>query len=153
MADVRRRAEERRRSGEYPPDLEERLDEQFRAIVEHERGDRERDLAASIDRLKQAAHFAAERIETHSRVPGGAAIHRFVAKLVRRQVEGTLIQFGQFADAVIDHAEAEQAALAQARSHLDAAARRLVERDQTIRALEREVAALRDDRTSRDSTA
>ena len=86
--------ENRRVAGEYPPGLEAELDRHFERIM----GDRPVApafvLAELDDALDQLDHFEYRRdsISTESRIPGGATVHRAIAKGVGRQIQGVLEQ-------------------------------------------------------------
>ncbi|MBI2169545.1 MAG: hypothetical protein HYU28_08610 [Actinobacteria bacterium] len=109
VAQLRARVDERRAAGEYPEGLEENLDLHFHHIAT--RGVRDR-----LERLREALEAAdaagralsAARIDTVSGKAGGAVVHRAVARLVGRQVEGALTQVREYADAL---AEAHRALL------------------------------------------
>jgi SAM-dependent methyltransferase len=99
---LRSRVEERRRDGAYPPGLEADLEAHFHRIVTSKAGrDRSR-FRSRIDRLTAFSSFRTERIPTTSSLPGGSILHRMVARITRRQTEGTLDQLQQFADALLD---------------------------------------------------
>jgi 2-polyprenyl-3-methyl-5-hydroxy-6-metoxy-1,4-benzoquinol methylase len=91
---LRDRVELRRRNGDYPPGLEAELDRHFERIM----GDRPPTpsfLLAELDQsLDDLSHFEYRRdsISTESRLPGGSALHRGVAKSVARQIQGVLEQ-------------------------------------------------------------
>jgi SAM-dependent methyltransferase len=99
---LRRRVHERREAGDYPPGLELNLETHFRRIVETRPGPDRSRFEAKLDRLAAFSTFSAERIPTASNVPGGAAVHRVVAKATTRQTRGILEQLQQFATAVRD---------------------------------------------------
>ena len=94
IADLRARIEERRRSGEYPDDLEETLEDHFDRLV----GVRPRSSPALHDELQaslgalQELSFSRARISPASRLPGGRLVHRFMSRALRRQIEGVLAQ-------------------------------------------------------------
>ncbi len=99
------RVEERRRSGEYPPGLEQELDAHYQRIVST-RGSRS-SFRERLDAVHETTDaFAADAIPLRSRVPGGALLHRIVAKVVRRQTEGVIGQARANARAVADALEA-----------------------------------------------
>jgi 2-polyprenyl-3-methyl-5-hydroxy-6-metoxy-1,4-benzoquinol methylase len=99
---LRRRVHERREAGDYPPGLELDLETHFRRIVETRPGPDHSRFQAKLDRLAAFSTFSAERIPTASNLPGGAAVHRAVAKAIGRQTRGILEQLQQFATAVRD---------------------------------------------------
>ncbi|MEO6468850.1 MAG: methyltransferase domain-containing protein [Acidimicrobiia bacterium] len=99
------RVEERRRSGAYPPGLEHELDAHYQRIVSM-RGSRS-SFRERLDAVHETTDaFAADAIPLRSRVPGGARLHRIVAKVVRRQTEGVIAQARANARAVADALEA-----------------------------------------------
>jgi 2-polyprenyl-3-methyl-5-hydroxy-6-metoxy-1,4-benzoquinol methylase len=98
--ELRIRVAQRRQSGFYPKGLEQDLEEHFRRVVAH-RGHADLDsLRQSLDHLEVASAFNPERIPMDTAVPGGAAVHRVVHKVVSRQTQGILEQVQEFADAV-----------------------------------------------------
>ncbi|HEX2849878.1 MAG TPA: methyltransferase domain-containing protein [Acidimicrobiales bacterium] len=98
---VRRRVEERRAAGDYPDGLEARLDAHFERVAARrpEPYDAGR-LRARLGAVDESLAFDAARITAESGVPGGAALHRAVAKAVSRQTSGVLEQVSEFARAV-----------------------------------------------------
>jgi hypothetical protein len=99
---VRRRVEERRAAGDYPPGLEERLDAHFRRIVALRVVPDEAPLRDLMARLAAMPPFSPERIPTSSRLPGGSVLHATIARLVVRQTTGVLEQVQAFANDVRD---------------------------------------------------
>jgi 2-polyprenyl-3-methyl-5-hydroxy-6-metoxy-1,4-benzoquinol methylase len=97
IADLRARIEERRRSGEYPDDLEATLEDHFDRLV----GARPRSSPALHDELQaslralQELSFSRARISSASRLPGGRLVHRFMSRALSRQIEGVLAQVEQ----------------------------------------------------------
>jgi len=91
---LRERVENRRNEGAYPPGLEADLDNHFAHLTDT------RPASASfvLDELDEALgevlrfEFNRARIPTESRVPGGTAAHRTIAKGVSRQIQGVLEQ-------------------------------------------------------------
>jgi SAM-dependent methyltransferase len=98
--EIRNRVAERRRSGFYPEGLEEDLDAHFRRIVTHRRGADAEPLRDSLQALDARSRFGHDRIQTTSRVAGGALAHQAIGKITARQTEGVLEQVQVFADAV-----------------------------------------------------
>lgn len=100
VARLQARVAERRRSGVYPPGLEEGLEEHFRRIGAHRAAVDPAGLQARLAALDATARFDAAQIHAGSQRPGGAALHRGVALLVARQTQGALDQVQGYADAV-----------------------------------------------------
>lgn len=100
VAQLRARVEERRRAGAYPPGLEEELGAHFHRIVRHRGEERPEPPAVApvLDRVRGALPLEAARISSASSVPAGQVVHKSVAKLVGRQVQGVLEQVQGFAD-------------------------------------------------------
>ncbi|MBW3651533.1 MAG: class I SAM-dependent methyltransferase [Actinobacteria bacterium] len=99
--EVRARVEERRRQGQYPPDLEEDLDAHFRRIVARRPRTYDLDrLRRLVEGLEERIAFDPDQIAVGSKVPGGTVLHRLVAKVVRRQVQGVLEQVSAYARAL-----------------------------------------------------
>jgi len=100
LGQIRQRADERRRSGEYPPGLEHDLDVHFRHIVEH-RPVRDLDsLHKAMADFEAGLTFDLGSIPTGSRMPGGDVLHRTVSKLISRQAGWLAQQLQDFAEAV-----------------------------------------------------
>jgi 2-polyprenyl-3-methyl-5-hydroxy-6-metoxy-1,4-benzoquinol methylase len=94
LTTLRDRVENRRREGAYPPGLEADLDGHFVRLT----GDRApspsfllAELDQALDRLEHF-EFRRDAISLASNVPGGAKIHRLVAKGVSRQIQGVFEQ-------------------------------------------------------------
>jgi 2-polyprenyl-3-methyl-5-hydroxy-6-metoxy-1,4-benzoquinol methylase len=103
VAALRARVEERRRSGAYPPGLEDDLAEHFRRILRRRAEPRsELDLRGPIRAAEQALPLEAARIPSESGVPGGQALHRSIARVVGRQTQGVLEQVQGFAQPVTE---------------------------------------------------
>ena len=112
VAELRSRVEERRRSGVYPAGLEEDLSSHFQRILS--RGGREAvDVRGPLAEVARALPLQRERIGLASEVPGGAPIHRAVARLVGRQTQGVLEQVQAFAQPARQALEALAAAVDQ----------------------------------------
>ena len=118
VARLRERVEARRRSGAYPAQLEEEMTAHFRRILHQRREPRPLpDVQEAARAAGQTLPLQASKIPLSSGVPGGAAIHKTVAKVVGRQTEGVIQQVQAFAQPA--HAALE--ALAQAVSELSRA--------------------------------
>lgn len=103
VAQLRAKVEQRRRSGFYPPGLEEDLSLHAARVIHHQTGSRPQpDLRSHLDAVAAALPFDAGRIPAVSGVPGGELIHRTVAKVVIRQTEGALQEVEAFARPVRD---------------------------------------------------
>ncbi|MGH9283877.1 MAG: thioredoxin domain-containing protein, partial [Acidimicrobiales bacterium] len=98
LSRLHERVEERRRSGAYPPGLEDDLEAHFRRIVAHRADTDFTDIQARLANLDDRARFGAERIGGHSQFRGGEALHKVVAKLVARQTQGVVEQVQAFAE-------------------------------------------------------
>ena len=105
--------EERRRSGEYPPDLERSLAGHYQQILAGQ------GKGLGADRLEQllrnldlATDIGRHRIQTVSSVPLGSAVHRLVGKVTSRQTDGILMQVAELAVAtrgvVVELADSQQ---------------------------------------------
>jgi hypothetical protein len=100
---LRARVEERRRSGYYPPGLEEDLTTHARRMLHHHTRVRPNpDLQARLQEVAAALPFDAGRIPAASGVPGGELVHKSMAKLVSRQTQGALQEVEAFARPVRD---------------------------------------------------
>ncbi|MGO9874418.1 MAG: class I SAM-dependent methyltransferase [Acidimicrobiia bacterium] len=97
IGELKARIEARRRSGEYPDDLEATLDEHFDRLV----GVRPRSSPALHDELQSALRelnqvgFSRARIDPASRLPGGRLVHRTMSRALSRQIDGVLSQVEQ----------------------------------------------------------
>jgi 2-polyprenyl-3-methyl-5-hydroxy-6-metoxy-1,4-benzoquinol methylase len=111
VAELRARVQERQRSGMYPPGLEEELAGHARGLLRHRREPPEVDLRQVLGEVQEALPLEPARIPVDSRVPGGKALHRVVARLVGRQTQGTLEQVQSFAQPVREALEAVVAVL------------------------------------------
>ncbi|HET9443078.1 MAG TPA: methyltransferase domain-containing protein [Acidimicrobiales bacterium] len=98
---LRARVQERREQGQYPPGLESDLSAHFERIVAHRPRTYDLDrLRKLVDDLENHVAFDPTEIPFASEVPGGVVLHRLVAKLVHRQVQGVLEQVSGYARAV-----------------------------------------------------
>jgi len=107
VAELRAKVEERRRSGMYPPGLEEDMSAHAQRMLHHHATVRpETDLRSMVRAVTAAIPFDAQRIPAISGVPGGELIHKTVAKVVSRQTQGALSEVEAFARPVRDTLEA-----------------------------------------------
>lgn len=95
------RVDQRRAAGAYPADLERRLDEHFATFG----ATPEPSPVELVDALDHAfAELATFSFRpdtsTESRIPGGQAAHRTVARIVGRQIDGMAGQLRSYSDAV-----------------------------------------------------
>jgi hypothetical protein len=94
IAELRSRVEDRRRAGEYPEDLEVKLDDHFDRLV----GVRPRSSPALHDEFQASLHalgeigFSRARIPKDSRLPGGRLAHGLMSRALSRQIDGVLTQ-------------------------------------------------------------
>lgn len=118
IEELKARVAERRNSGDYPADLEAELDAHFDRIAERipSRYDHER-LHAALGHLEMNMGFSPARIGLQSGAPGGAIIHKTIAKVVSRQTNGVLEQSQIFAEAVRDGLREIVAALEHPNGH------------------------------------
>lgn len=107
LAQLKARVEARRRSGEYPPGLEEEMSAHFQRIL-HQRREAHPlpDLLRPLHAAAQALPLQASRIPADSGLPGGQAVHKAIAKIVGRQTQGILQQVQAFAQPVYSALEA-----------------------------------------------
>ena len=89
---LRLTVEQRRAEGQYPAGLEDDLEAHFRRIVSHRLVPDTSGLDAALARLASLPGLSPERIPTGSGVPGGAALHRTLARVMARQAQGILEQ-------------------------------------------------------------
>jgi hypothetical protein len=119
LADLRATVALRRARGEFPEGLEEELDQHFRRIAAARPVRTSLDpLRAQIDALLSASRFSAARIPTDSASPGGAALHRSLARVFARQAEGILQQVQEFADRTREALTGVADLLADANTHV-----------------------------------
>ena len=95
LSEIRTQVEERRRNGDYPPGLELQLEAEFRGVVNRERRDwnaaRIR-MVEQMERTSNAFSNVTGITSTESRIPGGSFLHRLIARLTGRQVQGVATQ-------------------------------------------------------------
>lgn len=92
---LRETVEERRREGRYPAGLEEDLDAHFRRLAVHRTEPDLSALEAVLAGLAGLPGLSLDRIPASSEVPGGAALHRALARVTARQIQGVLEQVGE----------------------------------------------------------
>jgi hypothetical protein len=138
-AELRAEADARRARGEYPPGLEEELSGHLERIT-HQAG---RPLAvhqlrAGLARVAEAGRLRWPAAEVASRVPGGAAVHSAVARLVGRQVGGLVEQLRTYVGALDQELSALVDAVEEPATHLHAdLAERLDALEDRLAAIER----------------
>ena len=101
--ELKRRVFERRVAGDYPVGLEQQLESHFDHMLHSLHGDE-----ASTETLREAIESVGEAIgaigqvevATTSRAPGGSALHRTAAQLVRRHVQQVESELAMVAVAV-----------------------------------------------------
>jgi SAM-dependent methyltransferase len=97
IALLRERVERRKASGEYPADLDARLEflaQRARIRVGSPQ------LDAALARLQEAGDFGSHRISYASRVPLGARVHSLIGRVVIRQSRGIFQQQRDYATAL-----------------------------------------------------
>lgn len=125
VAQLQAKVEERRRSGFYPPGLEEDMALHTRRMLQHHaRTNPEPDLRAHLQEVDAALPFDAGRIPAVSGVPGGELIHKTVAKVTTRQTQGALAEVERFArpvrDALVAIVDALEGLMESVRGDIDA---------------------------------
>src|SRR4051794_34618118 len=120
VAQLKAKVALRRQQGVYPPGLEDELDEHFKRIAVHRVIPDFSAVEGALAAMEAKAAFTPDRIVASSSVPGGALLHRVLAKLQRRQTEGVLQQVQEFADAARDAMQTIVAALQQPPTHTHA---------------------------------
>ncbi len=93
LVTLRERVEQRRQSGQYPPDLEADMEAHFQRITSRPPNPSFA-LAELEHALEELARFRYVQgsIALDSRVPGGAALHKVIAKTISRQIADVLQQ-------------------------------------------------------------
>ena len=118
VAQLKTKVEQRRQQGLYPPGLEDELDEHFRRIAAHRVIPDFSAVEQALANMEAAAAaLSADRISTTSGVPGGALVHRLLAKMQRRQTEGMLQQVQELAAATREAMQAIVVAMQQPAGH------------------------------------
>jgi 2-polyprenyl-3-methyl-5-hydroxy-6-metoxy-1,4-benzoquinol methylase len=157
---LRERVEERRKSGAYPPDLEEEMAAHFKRIAAHRPKDFFGATRESFSAVHSAMGFDSRRIPVDSRMPAGSVLHRLVRRIVGRQIQGAFDQLFDFAQAVYAAFNAMEESAKEAHFDLTRRIDAIIERlaaferapdDSVIglRELRRRVEALEDSEASR----
>jgi SAM-dependent methyltransferase len=97
--ELRARVEERRQEGTYSAELEDDLAAEFEYVLSR-RGRRPPDLSAPLAAVGAALAFNPARIPVESERPAGEVVHKAVARVVGRQVQGVFEQVGAFGQEV-----------------------------------------------------
>jgi SAM-dependent methyltransferase len=104
----------------YPAGLEDDLAAHFRRIVRQRVTPDLSRLDAAMVRLRAVPGLSADRIPVESGLPGGAALHKTLARLVSRQTQGILEQVEHLAAALRSVADELSWAVRQASTHVHA---------------------------------
>lgn len=120
LEELRLTVEARRQEGFYPAGLEDDLAAHFRRIVRQRVTPDLSRLDAAMARLRAVPGLSAERIPVESGVPGGAALHKTLARLVSRQTQGVLEQVEDLAAVLRSVADELSWAVRQASTHVHA---------------------------------
>lgn len=111
LAKLHEMVEERRRSGEYPPDLERKLAQHYQQILAGQGTGTDR-IERLLRNLDLATDLGPHRIQTVSSLPLGRQVHELIGWAVSRQTEGILMQVAELAVAtravVVELAESQQ---------------------------------------------
>ncbi len=102
VEELRAKVEQRRSDGSLSPELELSLDDHFEQLMGGMPANATTmpdDIDSAVQALR-TEHFGRDRIETSSRVVGGASAHRVIGKAIGRQVQGVLQQSQQHAQLV-----------------------------------------------------
>ena len=112
VAELRSRVGARREAGVYPAGLEEEMSAHFHRIL-HQRRERRPlpDVAGPVKAAGAALPLQAGKIPVDSTLPGGQALHKTIARVVGRQIEGSLQQVQAFGQPVHAALEALTAAV------------------------------------------
>ena len=89
---LRSTVEARRKEGLYPAGLEDDLDAHFRRVAAHRVETDLGRLDELVERVRSLPGLSTERISRDSDLPGGASLHRALARLTDRQIQGVLEQ-------------------------------------------------------------
>jgi SAM-dependent methyltransferase len=107
LDELKQRLEDRRRSGLYAEDLEERLDEHARQFAAHRlpRPDPLPPLRDAVAKVGEARDIRREEIEPSSSLPLGTQVHRAAERLQRRHLDSLIAQVWTFAATVTEALE------------------------------------------------
>lgn len=100
LAELAERTAERRARGEYPPGLDERLDDHFRRLTKTPPPISYDELDRRIAEAGAWARFNLSTDVTASELPGGARVHAIVGRLVERHLHELVNQLQGFASSV-----------------------------------------------------
>lgn len=98
LNELRDRVARRRADGEYPADLEDRLERQFSRSRPAVEVDHLVTLRIELNQLGDRSHFTTDRIPLTSSSRFGEHYHRMIGQAIGRQVAGALEQVQEFAD-------------------------------------------------------
>lgn len=96
---LKENVELRRKAGDYPPELEERLAQHFIRIHNLRSAHTPVDLSDALTKWNNSAGFRPEQVEYSSRVPLGSSVHKAAGHLSSRQ---TTVAVRQVYDAVTE---------------------------------------------------
>jgi hypothetical protein len=154
LSTLKRRVNERREAGEYPPELEEHLSRHFERIVEHRALRRDRDLHQLVDDWERTVHYDPAQVPINSRVPFVPTVHKMARHLGERQAQTVVKQMTERIRALADLFASELDDLdarvrAEAITHIDVLYEQLAELhtaansgDERLAALEERMAEL-----------
>lgn len=112
IAKLRARVDERRQEGMYPAGLEEEMSAHFHRILHQRREHRPLpDVAGPVRAAGAALPLRAAKIPVDSTLPGGQVLHKAIARVVGRQIQGALQQVQGFAQPAQEALEALTAAV------------------------------------------
>ena len=102
VAEIQTVVAARRAAGDYPVGLEQQLESYFDQMLRslHATQSATSQLSADIDRVGQVVGALSVDVGLTSKAPGGAAIHKVTAALVRRHTQNLLGQVGSLGAAV-----------------------------------------------------
>jgi 2-polyprenyl-3-methyl-5-hydroxy-6-metoxy-1,4-benzoquinol methylase len=118
---LRARVEARKTAGEYPTDLDARL-EVLAQIARSRVASPE--LDAAFARLTRTGDFGRHRITYSSRRPLGSFFHKLVGRLTTRQIDGLILQMREYAEA-LDEVMTSMATMIGRRETIDSISHRV----------------------------